>query len=108
MVVLTSSESESGKDQFEELFITVALLQDAGEARDFLGDIFTTKEIANAARRWCVIQRLIAGDTQVAAANTCHANKNTVSRANTAVIQQGARMSKIMRQRLENQRRGSE
>lgn len=108
MVVSSDPGSDLGKTQLEELCIAFTLLQNADEVQKFLQDLFTEREIANAAKRWCIVQRLFEGDIQQIAINGCQADKNTVSRANRTVVNGGTGVSKIIWQRLEAYKRGLE
>lgn len=82
----------------EDFFSAIAVLDNAEEARNFLLDLFTPKEITRAATRWCLARQMYG----LQEAAPCHANKNTVSRVRSSIVNHGTGISREIHERLLN------
>lgn len=100
--MISSTEKGDSQSQTEDLFISVSLLQNADEVKDFMFDIFTEAEVLRAAKRWCIAQRLIENGDNYSVVSSCGANKNTVSRARRTIVKDGSGICQIIYNRLSN------
>jgi uncharacterized protein YerC len=98
------SSTETGvlQQQAEDFFISVSLLKNADEVKDFMFDIFTEAEVLRAAKRWCITQRLIEDNGSASVIESCGANKNTVSRARRTIVKDGSGICRLIYERLSN------
>ena len=83
----------------EDFFAAIAILDNAEEARNFSLDLFTPEEISRAATRWCLARQmygLSANQGRV----PCNANKNTISRVRSSIVNHGTGISREIHERL--------
>lgn len=85
----------------EDFFAAIAVLDNAEEARCFLLDLFTPKEITRAATRWCLARQMYGPIADKGSA-PCYANKNTVSRVRGSIVNHGTGFSREIYERLLN------
>lgn len=83
----------------EDFFAAIAVVDNAEEARNFLLDLFTPKEITRAATRWCLARQMY-GPIANQWVTPCHANKNTVSRVRNSIVNHGTGISRKIHERL--------
>ena len=104
MVVLRGGQQRRNDtwigEREQALFEALALLDNADEARDFLIDLFTVGELQKAAKRWCVVRRLLEDDTQREASRECETDKNTANRVHINILMLGTGMSQVIYERM--------
>jgi TrpR-related protein YerC/YecD len=81
-MTIMNDENWSGEDH-RALFAAVASLADPEEARDFLRDLCTRRELEDMAQRWAVARLLASGLPYREIADITGASTATVTRINT-------------------------
>ena len=85
----------------QELFISVSLLKNPDEVRDFFVDLLTAEEIQNISKRWCAARLVFDGVKHEEIKTRCKTSKATVSRANRVIAKFGTGMCQRLHRRLQ-------
>lgn len=88
-------------EEERELFRAFALVETVDEAKGFLLDLFSQRELRHVAKRWCLMKELLDGDSQTSARSKCGASRTTAGRCKQAITG-GSGVSRLIWQRSNN------
>ena len=88
----------------QNFFVALSLLKTPDEAKLFMVDIATEKEITDFAKRWCASQHLFEGLTQEQARARCETSKALVTRAHRYVVKSKTHISRTIYDRMSRRR----